>query len=936
MSKKLSGKGLVIQLSSDKIRIAKTNLGAAMPQLQASFVADLPEGAVEDGVIHDLEAVREVLKNALATEELRRMKRVVFVLCTTQVIAEETTLPRMAVSKLDKMLQANMDMYFPVETQNYHLTWQLVNKQNDKGEMEVQMWAVSTAIVQPYYVLANSCGLSVLAIDYCGHALANAVDVSFAAPAGKKASAASVLNKPLFSKKKNGEAPAEEMDAAPVAVAEGQEGETELYLMAEPEHLLMLFVRDGQVKLQRMSLCGYNANMEMELDEVVMALDYFESMSPAYSGSTRCILCGSLAEDEDFVMLAREVLNIPVQVLPALQASDWTLCLGAASTTLDFGVPALNQPGGVSQINNAWQYGLILVGGAALILSLATTFGSKTLWTTTINGLESQKQTLQIQAAQNANYAQNYYDYENAYQSYSSDWETIFGAIRTYNDNFSLLLSELEDILPENTSTVEYRIVEPNTYPETPSLQIADQALFVELAAPTKEEAAYTIMALRELRYADLLDISDLVKPTYEQAPTVGSTLDINQILSQLGNLSGSSSSLSGLNASDLAELTKLLSSDDPAELLETAFEKGWITDEALEESPVVKKLLDNVMADGKITKTEIATAIMGLTPEEMDELESDYAAAPECEYTVAELVKKASLEERQNALSEMLNNDPIALYRFFTLFKEDMNRPTYPTQKDPDPNKTYAVLDPKIYDDIINKKDDDGKSVLSKVVLDGVDKLSQDDLAFFVDIIVQKDNKNSAELDRCLTSVEKLISEDDLLENRYACYLSAELDMPDAPDMPIFDVKQVIANIVSSLIFNGSGSGSGNSGNGSGNGNSGNSGSGNSGSGGNTDISDIIGELLGGSSGNDNSGNSGNSGTGNMDIGNILDALLGGGGSSSLFPGGTQYPTQPVDERWHFNVILGYKSELIAAERERKGLDYDAKIQPLDVEVTK
>ena len=81
--KKLSGKGLVIQLSSDKIRIAKTNLGAAMPQLQASFVADLPEGAVEDGVIHDLEKVREVLKNALATEELRRVKKVVFALCTT-------------------------------------------------------------------------------------------------------------------------------------------------------------------------------------------------------------------------------------------------------------------------------------------------------------------------------------------------------------------------------------------------------------------------------------------------------------------------------------------------------------------------------------------------------------------------------------------------------------------------------------------------------------------------------------------------------------------------------------------------------------------------------------------------------------------------------------------------------------------------------------
>lgn len=907
-SKKLSGKGLVIQLSSDKIRIAKTNLGAAMPQLQASFVADLPEGAVEDGVIHNLEAVSLTLQQALTDPELRRIKRAVFVLCTTQVIAEETTMPQVAVSKLDKMLEANMDMYFPVDTQNYHLTWQLVDKKNDKGEMVIQMWAVSTSIVRPYYALANDCGLSVMAIDYCGHALASAVDASFAVPAKgkKKASAASVLNKPLFSKKKGGETPDEEL-SAPVAVADEPELETQLYLMAEDEHLLMLFVQNGQVKLQRMALCSRNPNMENELGEVLMALDYFESMSATRFNSVRCILCGELADNERFVMLARDVLNIPVQVLPSLNSSAWTLCLGAASTTLDFGLPGLNQPGGASQINNAWQYGLILVGGAALVLALVATLGSKSLWTTSINGLESQKQTLQIQAAQNANYAQNYYDYENAYQSYSSDWDTIFGSMRTYNDNLVLMLDELEDTLPKDTSVV--------------GIQIADQGLSLELATPSKEEAAYTIIALRQLLYADLMDISDLVKPTYERAPTVGS-VDLDQLLAQFGGSSGSS-----LGVDDLSELIKLLSSDDPVKLLETAFDEGWITDETLEDSPVVKKLLDDVMADGKITKTEIASSIMNLTPEEMDELEESYAAAPECEYTVKELVNKASLSERQNALSTMLNNDPIALYRFFTLFKEDMNRPTEP-EKDPNPDKTYAALDPDIYSDVIDKKDDDGKSILSKVVLDGLSDLDEDDLAFFVDIIVQKDTKDKAKLDRCLTSVETLISEDKMLNNRYACYLSAEMEMSKAPEMPIFDVKEIITAIVSDLVLSGGGSGSGGSGN---SGNSGGSGSliPNPSPGLIPDDAweDLVNGALGGNTGAGN-------GSGGMDIGSILNGLLGGGSGGAQYP--TQYPTQPVDERWHFSVVLGYKPELIAAERERKGLDYDAKLQPIDMEVTK
>ena len=44
------------------------------------------------------------------------------------------------------------------------------------------------------------------------------------------------------------------------------------------------------------------------------------------------------------------------------------------------------------------------------------------------------------------------------------------------------------------------------------------------------------------------------------------------------------------------------------------------------------------------------------------------------------------------------------------------------------------------------------------------------------------------------------------------------------------------------------------------------------------------------------------------------------------------QYPTQPVDDRWHFTVILGYKDALISAERERKGLDFSAMIPELEV----
>ena len=491
--KKLSGKVLAIQLTGDQMRIAKMSLSGAEPSILATSVVDLPEGAVVDGVIHRSETIRNLLRTALKTSDFKRCKRVVFSLCTSQIITEDATLPQVPVNRLEKMLEANTDMYFPVDTQDYHLTWQLVHHDREREEMLVQMWAVSTSMVQPYYQVANALGLSVVAIDYCGHSLASAVGASFVqARAAKKPA--------RVGGKKKEETPAqqpEQTKQAPAAPA------TDLYLMAEKEHLLMLFVRDGHVELQRIFLCG--PNMEQELSEVLMALDYYDSMDMGGHGEVRCHLCGALADDDSFVALTREVLGLPVNVLSSGYPSMWTLALGAARTDLDFGVPALNLPGGTSQIHNAWQYGLILVGGAALVLTIVATIGSKVVWKATTDGLENTKQTFQIQAAQNANFAQNYYNYKEAYKNYSSDWDALHNSLHTFNDNLVLIIDELESVLPKKTSVV--------------GIQITDAGLALNLAADTKEVAAYTIMSLRELQYASLEGVSDIVKPSFQSIP---------------------------------------------------------------------------------------------------------------------------------------------------------------------------------------------------------------------------------------------------------------------------------------------------------------------------------------------------------------------------------------------------------------------------------
>src|SRR5699024_1674312 len=119
MRKKHTGRALVIQIGEADIRIAGTSLGASAPQLSYSTVIPTPEGAVEDGAILDPEALQEALRGPLSAPEIQRIRKAVFVLCSTQVLSGTAAVPPGAERQMDKLLSANADLYFPVDTADY-------------------------------------------------------------------------------------------------------------------------------------------------------------------------------------------------------------------------------------------------------------------------------------------------------------------------------------------------------------------------------------------------------------------------------------------------------------------------------------------------------------------------------------------------------------------------------------------------------------------------------------------------------------------------------------------------------------------------------------------------------------------------------------------------------------------------------------------------
>jgi len=527
---KLPKKALVLHVTRDRVRIANAVPGP-LPTLSDFLTVPLESGIVEDGVILQPEVLLSKLRPVVRRSEYRHARNAILVLSSTQVVSEMAKVPRTAEKRLDRLLQANMDVYFPIKVADHQLTWQVIGPDpEDPDQLRVQLWAVPREMLRAYYALANSCGLSVAAVDYGGHALASAAGISFSAPAGaggkksapararraKGAHEAGVVSGPETGNRETVE-PA-------VAVAAPPRGATPpeksvVYLTMEQEQMMLTFVNAGQVMMQR-AMIRSSSNYVEDMEDVLMAAEIFDANYPElYSGIAAVRTCGDLAEEEALSEAISDRLDVPVSVFTANTGARWVLCEGACSTTLDFGDPGMNKVKRGEGLSQAWQYGLVAAGGAAVAAAVVLTLGSQLIWNNNLTERSGRLMTLTAQnaAAQEANRSaeEAYARYETAYGRYSTDWNTIFGrddsgrafsnpVLQTYNDNLALALQEIEQILPENVSVTE--------------IAITEQGLILELACPDKEAASYTIITLRNMEYMDLSGITNLYEDGSERA----------------------------------------------------------------------------------------------------------------------------------------------------------------------------------------------------------------------------------------------------------------------------------------------------------------------------------------------------------------------------------------------------------------------------------
>lgn len=929
MSKqKLSGRALVVQITEREIRIAQMTLGS--DAISERVILPTPPNAVEDGQLVGLDALRDAMEPVLRQGLFRRCRKVVFSLCSTQVISESVTVP--AVKKqqrLGQMLLANMDEYFPIDPGEYQLSWESVGVEarEDARHLRVQLWAVPRAMLHRYYALANSMGLSVAAVDFCGHSHATAVDADFALPKHAKSS------------------------------ADTDDGVC-LYINAESELLLLTFVHNGQVKLQRLLQRGYS--QQDDLNEAGIVLDYFSAM-PGRARLTSAVLSGGQAKEAGLAPALASLLNVPVEMAETDYGAQWLLCQGAALTALDFGDPELNHiTGARAPINRAWQYGLVFLGGAALTASVLLLLTSKLSWSTELDGLRAQQDRLTALAQQNAGCAENYHNYSSMYDAYSADWDTVFDSVRTYNDNLELVLDELEAKLPKKSTVT--------------ALSTTELCLAAQVAFQSKEDAAYFLVALRDVPFMTLSTVSNLtigpreayspdkmIAALYEKAEkespvpsteesaadgTAESTTDSTEESSTeeppteggysldelFSNASSGSVAIDGKTLRNMIPLLKAAGADDSTiakmENYADVMERFGVT--ITPDNLGILSGIQGLLPGGGTTSTpgssgsttvapttpstpgssgsttvtpatpssgstssasgiesvdiaKLRLSLQYLNSNQLDALQAVYGPVQEKTFSLDDLRKRSNTTQEKNAIRSLLQNDPAAMYQFFLLMREDIAR----EEKD-------QILYDKIFDDIWKNADQ------HRMFYESDDVMLNKYLPNLLNILT--DNKTN------VNATIALIRQNQTLSGKLALHLAKEMGEIKEANTAL-DLVALQKEINSGAAFQ-------------------------------RDAATVaaVNALL--RKNQQTSGTSGTSGNTGMDENDLLMWILmnqlknqtGGSGIPDIFNTGSSQTQKPADNRYYLTVVLAYDESLIQAEQTRKGLDRDAKVEKVEV----
>ena len=159
----------ICQLSKENDGFRLLNLGSAQ----------LPEGAVDDGMLQDADEVGKII-SALYKNLKIKEKKVAISISGYSVIVKKINLAVMTQTELEAHIQAEAEQYIPFDIDDVYLDFQdLHTNTEDDDRTDVMLVAAKKEVVDGYLDMLRAAGLKPVIVDVDAFALENAYEANF-------------------------------------------------------------------------------------------------------------------------------------------------------------------------------------------------------------------------------------------------------------------------------------------------------------------------------------------------------------------------------------------------------------------------------------------------------------------------------------------------------------------------------------------------------------------------------------------------------------------------------------------------------------------------------------------------------------------------------------------------------------------------------------
>jgi len=173
-----------LDIGSSSVKVVQVRSARGSVAVEAFGIEPLPAQTIVDGTIMNQSAVVDAIRALFSRLKLRD-KGVALAIAGHSVIIKKISVPPMTNDELAEQIPWEAEHHIPFAKDDVEIDYQVINKQNASGQMELLLVAAKKEVVHDYAAVAREAALVPQVIDVAAFTVQNAFEVNYQTAPGE-------------------------------------------------------------------------------------------------------------------------------------------------------------------------------------------------------------------------------------------------------------------------------------------------------------------------------------------------------------------------------------------------------------------------------------------------------------------------------------------------------------------------------------------------------------------------------------------------------------------------------------------------------------------------------------------------------------------------------------------------------------------------------